>query len=356
MKAHARFILSLVFFLLAGPDSLASQQNLGERYRGRLLAFLNDLERFGVSHFADVRDFGSYNPRKIQISQIVKKTQELRFVSVEDFSKPPGATRWTAFYEPQASTVWINAKVHHDEAIIPSQALHEVLGALGYNDLDNQTTFMATLFVRYMKLPSHLRDSTTERYFRNNLLRTNLLSPSMLSFPFDLPNTRLEVAGSSAGGSRVGGGGDADALKLKLDLWELIYKEARPFQRPTVSNLLHLMVLEVADSGSMIEYLRGSDNVSARASAILVPRDFLIESPNRALRELHHYLASRYGGLFPNTRRLPVGFIDRCNFEVTAILPLGFSTLHPVAKQEILDFANERCEISNRALAEPENE
>ncbi len=111
----------------------AAEGSLAQSFRRSAVNILNTAKLSGVMSLGDGK-------KAVSIDHLLAQISEVKFVELSEFKKPAGATRFSAFFDASTKTVYLNAeeKLHEDYA--GALALHEVLGALGYADLDYQVS------------------------------------------------------------------------------------------------------------------------------------------------------------------------------------------------------------------------
>lgn len=216
------FILGLITTLMSGFSALAHlppepQASLEKLYRERINQVLIGLENSGVTEMICTKQ-KCLSPR-----EIIRLAAGVNFREIDAFSKPIGALRWTAFSSDLTNTVYLNLSARHDPRVIGYLGLHEILGALGFPEDEYKITRAAFLLLNLRVIDPNKRAFLVEQLrhgFEISLYRNGgsndpdreLLLPASGS------------GGRPGGGTVIGGGGDAEALGLRLELYTLLLK------------------------------------------------------------------------------------------------------------------------------------
>lgn len=213
---------TLVCTLLSGFSAWAHlpqepQSSLEKLYRERIDQVLIGLENFGVTEMICTKQ-KCRTPR-----QIIHLAASVNFREIGAFSKPIGALRWTAFSSDLTNTVYLNLSARHDPRLIGYLGLHEILGALGFPENEYKITRAAFLLLNLREI-----DPNKRAFLIEQLRHAFEIAPFRDGGPND-PDRELLVptsgsGGRPGGGTVIGGGGDAEALGLRLELYTLLLK------------------------------------------------------------------------------------------------------------------------------------
>ncbi|HRO66006.1 MAG TPA: hypothetical protein PL182_00425 [Pseudobdellovibrionaceae bacterium] len=267
------------------------------------------------------------------------ENKTVQFTESQDFTKPDGATRWSAFYETATGKVHLNSAVPHEEDTKGFVGLHEVLGAAGRPENEYHIS-KAAMVLSKVQDGTFSRLSPGERQSALDALRSQIAKPSPLKRAnrIDDANSLLLKEG---GGTAVGGGGDGAGIAQRI-LFARFLMES--WAKSSISGRLPIqfssmdIAIEVIDSDStQIDYVMSDKEHIGWPVKILVPRSMTqqkpvldIGAPNRAVEDIALYFGSLNPGLFFPQISFSRKFYRNKRNKVLSY-PTYFSIAHPDA-------------------------
>ncbi|KYG65690.1 hypothetical protein AZI86_01035 [Bdellovibrio bacteriovorus] len=233
---------------------------IAEHYQNSALHLLKRAQKAGVSYL------GTENP--VSLDTLIQRASEIKYVALENFVKPEGAYRHTAFYSPSTKTVFINLYSPVDTDLISVLALHEILGALGYNDSDYDISLGLFLYTNAsLKAPGKVSSDQSKYITLSEINRAF----DRQAFVIPGPDSFLNYGGVNF----VGGAGDIRSLRYKHDilvlLWSLDFDETI---KRLYSKAFFQMSFEFGSSNSEIQFVKKRQPLRSLGDVlVIVPED-----------------------------------------------------------------------------------
>lgn len=203
---------------------------------------LNDLQRLSSKGFNGVYCREGQD-RGIGLKRLTAVARSFRLITLPEFAKPAGATRWSAFTSRNERTIYLNSESEGTRRSRRVIALHELLNMAAFPDEDYQTSILMALLIEESlhgverALPPEMVLYELENRNCSHLDPLRDAKRYIENAP-DRVLRHEDVAG--AGGDTVGNAGDMAYVELKLRLLEKVVELHREQSRPLLALILNL--------------------------------------------------------------------------------------------------------------------
>lgn len=287
------FSISFFFLLIFFSQIVFAQKDLAKRYFEETRSVLLSLKNADIEKMACTPSGADC----LTPDDLLTTLDTVKFVVTQEFAKPQNATRFSAFYSPTESTIYLNANIKHEQSTLGFIGLHELLGIEGKNDSEFRISLASYEFLKVAEKKwgldkvETLKNEIGTEFFEYSTHNTDILNS----------NNQMSFGGATI----IGGGGDSRAFVQRILLLDY-FSKVKDLKGATLnSSFIEYIIripIEVVDSkNSNIIYIknqRSETNTTGWPVHILVP-DSLTSLPpvndtkasNRAIEEIVNYIS-----------------------------------------------------------------